>query len=252
MSSLLPYLIAGLFLPLYPLSIPLNFIYSRIRQPLVRTVLLLVWPQFGLQIITTFNLAIPNWVITWALITSLLYAIRALTLREIGVWTCFIATSSWTLLWILLANDTTMQQMKLITLGISIPLVLLAFLGVSLERRFGAAYMGLYGGLAQTIPRFSGVLVIVVLAIIATPLFPTFFAMLMMIVKTALSAPMIAFGVAIVWLLWSWAGTRLLQGLIVGNKSENVADLCQAKFWFFIVSLLGLLCSGVYWLGMTL
>ena len=66
----------------------------------------------------------------------------------------------------------------LYALGFSAPLVLLALLSAGLEKRFGAAYTDLYGGLAQSIPRFSGVLVVVILAAIATPLFPGFFILL--------------------------------------------------------------------------
>ena len=61
-----------------------------------------------------------------------------------------------------------------------------------LERRFGAAYTGLYGGLARTIPRFSGVFVTVVVAAIATPLFPTFFIMLDMVVDTVSTTPVVS------------------------------------------------------------
>ena len=74
-----------------------------------------------------------------------------------------------------------------------------------LERQFGAAYIGLYGGLAQRMPRFSGVLVISVLAASATPLFPTFFAMLYTVI---VSQPLPAVGLTVVWLIWSWAAAR--------------------------------------------
>jgi hypothetical protein len=56
-------------------------------------------------------------------------------------------------------------------------------------------------------------------------------------------------GVGLVWLLWSWAGARLLQGLIVGPKRNAVADLSAATLWLYIAVLLGLTFSGVYWMG---
>ena len=114
---------------------------------------------------------------------------------------------------------------------------------------FGAAYLGLYGGLAQSIPRYTAVLVVVVLAIIATPLFPTFFTMLSMIVRVLPATPLVAIGVGIVWLLWSWAGARLLQGLITGPQRLAVADLSQTNMWLYIAILAGLMFTGVYWLG---
>ena len=246
------YLLAALFLPLFPLSMVFNVLYARLRQPVLRALLLLVWPQIGLWILSTYAVAIPNWLILWSLLTALLYALRALTLRELGLWTSFVGTSAWALLWILMDKETQITQVQLFALGISVPLLLLALLGAGLERRFGAAYLGLYGGLAHSIPRFSGILVIVVLAIVATPLFPTFFAMLAMIIKTMPDAPLLAVGVGIVWLLWSWAGARLLQGLIVGPQHNAVADLSQANMWLYIVVLVGLVIVSVYCLGALL
>jgi len=245
----LVYLLAGIFLPLFPLSMLFNFMSARIHQPLLRSLLILLWPQIGLAILFTSGIEVPDWLLYWSLLTSLLYALRALALRELGLWTSFVGTSAWALLWILFDNGTSTIQLQLFALGISVPLLLMTLLGAGLERRFGAAYLGLYGGLAQSIPRFTGVLVVVVLAIVATPLFPTFFAMLSMIIKTIPGTPLLAVGVGTVWLMWSWAGARLLHGLIVGPQHNTVADLNQANMWLFITVLVGLATVGVYCLG---
>jgi NADH:ubiquinone oxidoreductase subunit 4 (subunit M) len=226
-----------------------NVLYTRIRQPLLRAVLLLVWPQIGLAILFIYNVDVPGWLLIWSLLTSLLYALRSLALRELGLWTSFVGSSAWALLWFLFDNGTSTIQPQLFALGISVPLLLMTLLGVGLQRRFGAAYLGLYGGLAQSIPRFTGVLVMVVLAIIATPLFPTFFAMLSMIVKALPAAPLLAVGVGIVWLLWSWSGARLLQGLIVGTQNDSVADISLTNMWLTIIVLVGLVIMSVYCLG---
>lgn len=247
--SILAYLLVGLFLPLFPFSMPFNLLYAHARNPVLRGLLLLLWPQIGLVGVFSFALTPPRWVLVWALLTSLLYALRALTLREVGLWTSFVATSSWALQWLLLDHVSEPTQLLLLSLCISVPLVLLAFLGAGLEQRFGAAYLGLYGGLAQSIPRFSGVLVAVVLAIVATPVFPAFFAMFSLIISTTPVAPLMATGVGLVWLFWSWAGARLLQGLIVGPGENPVADLGSTQLWLFIVILASLTASGIYWIG---
>ena len=249
MTDIVYLIAAGIFLPLFPFSMVFNGVYARLRQPVVRGLLLLAWPQIGLAIIFTPDLAVPTWMLAWALLTSLLYALRALALRELGLWNSFVATSAWALLWVLFSSGADTFQLQLIGFGISVPFVLLAMLGAGLERRFGAAYLGLYGGLAQSIPRFTGVLVMVVLAIVATPLFPAFFAMLSMVIKTTPVAPLIAIGVGVIWLLWSWAGARLLEGLIVGPQSTAVADLSQVNTWLYIVALIGLVLSSMYWVG---
>ncbi len=242
-------LVAGLFLPLFPFSMLFNVLYARVRHPVLRGVLLLVWPQIGLAIILMSSASIPPWLPVWALLTSLLYALRALALRELGLWTSFIATSAWALVWIVLSSGASMTQLQWVGLGISAPLLLMAFLVAGLEHRFGAAYLDLYGGLAQTIPRYTTVLVIVILAIIASPLFPTFFAMLSIIIKVFPVRPSMAIGVGVVWLLWSWAGARVLQGLIIGPGHRDVVDLKQASLWLYLLLLAGLIVSGVYGLG---
>ena len=241
------YILAGLFLPLFPFSMVLNMLYVRLRSPLLRSLLLLIWPQIGLIIVFSYDLSVPFWVLAWALATSFLYALRIVALRELGLWTSFVATSSWALLWVLQGNAIAQQQLQLYALGICVPLIMMNLLCTGLERRFGAAYMGLYGGLAQALPRYSSILVLVVLAIVATPLFPMFFAMLSMILKAIPTTPAVAVVVGAVWLLWSWAGSRLLQGLIVGPVRMTAPDLSYASLWMYIISLGGLLVGGVYW-----
>jgi hypothetical protein len=245
----LVYLLAGIFLPLFPLSMLFNILHSRISHPLLRSLLLLIWPQIGLAIIFAFQLEVPDWIKLWSLLTALLYALRSLTLRELGLWTSFVGTSAWVLLWVLFDNGMNTIQLQLFALGMSVPLLMMALLAAGLKQRFGAAYLGLYNGLAHSIPRFTGVLVMVVLAVVATPLFPTFFAMLTIIMKTITVTPMLAVGVGIIWLLWSWSGARLLQGLIVGPQQHTVADLSPTNLWFSIAVLAGLVYVGAYCLG---
>lgn len=100
------------------------------------------------------------------------------------------AVSSWSLLWIPWYQGVPVPMLHFYAFGFSMPLVLLAMLIAGLERRFGAAYAGLYGGLGCILPRLSGVLVFVVLAITATPVFPAFFAMLSIIVQALPVAPL--------------------------------------------------------------
>lgn len=250
MSDTMTMLLAAFFLPLFPLSAAFNGLYARCRQPLVRGVLLLAWPQTGAAALSMLTIPIPDWMPMLALATSILYGIRALALRELGLWTAFLATSSWSLLWIPAFHGTAAPTLHLYALGFSVPLVLLALLTAALERRFGAAYSGLYGGLAHRLPRLSGVLVFVVLAVMATPVFPAFFAMLSTIVASVSVAPAVAAGVAGSWLIWSWAGARLLQGVIVGPGREGrVRDLSLGATWAYAMVLALLVVAGVAWTG---
>jgi NADH:ubiquinone oxidoreductase subunit 4 (subunit M) len=249
--SVLPYLLlTAIFLPLFPLSAGVNWILAHSRHFILRAALLLLWPHIGLIIIQTLEPTIPEWIVPLALATSGLYALRALALRDVGQWSGYLATSAWALLWIPLQGGTPALVLHMYALGFSIPLALLALLGGGLERRFGAARTGLYGGLASSMPRFATVLVFVVLAIIATPLFPAFFIMLAIILQAIARVPSVAIGLAGVWLLWSWAGARLLQGLIVGPTGEQpFPDLNRAATWVFSLSLLLLVVAGIYGMG---
>jgi NADH:ubiquinone oxidoreductase subunit 4 (subunit M) len=244
------YWLTGLFLPLFPLSMGFNALLGRVRNGLLRAVLLLAWPQLGLSLAFTASNEVPDWVLVVALFTAALYAFRAIALREVGQWIGFLATSAWALLWPMLINGADASLVCVYALGFSVPLALLALLGARLEQHFGAAYTGLYGGLGEMLPRFSGVLVFVVLAIIAVPIFPGFFALFTTVVETTTTAPLVALSLVVIWLLWSWAGVQLLQGLIVGPANGREApDLSAAALWTYASAIVVLLISGLYVAG---
>lgn len=250
MNDLAWTLLAALFLPLFPLSMVFNRLFASCRNPALRTLLLLAWPQAGVVLLAQFDHAPPVWLLGCAVATSLLYALRALALRDVGAWISFLATSAWALLWLSYLEAPDWERLQMQALSFSAPLAMLAVLSGSLERRFGAAYTGLYGGLAQTLPRLAGVLVVVVLAVVATPLFPGFFVMLETVVLSTPPAPFIALGTVLVWLLWSWAGARLLHGLVVGPAGEaDVLDLSLGAVWGYTVALGILIMGGLYGLG---
>lgn len=241
---------AGLFLPLFPLSMVFNTLFDRIKATKLRIALLLIWPQIGIIIAYAANIDIPGWIIFWALFTSVLYGFRALALREVGLWTSFIATSAWAILWVTLDTNQELSTLVFYALGISIPMGMLILLCGELEKRFGAAYTDLYGGLALTTPRLSGVLVMVVLAIIATPLFPGFTSMLATIIGSAVNSFSTAVTLSVIWFIWSWAGARLLQGLIVGPAHEESSpDLNLNTTWSYAAVLIVLMISGIYSIG---
>jgi len=252
MPELFNILLVSIFLPLFPMSMVFNAVLENVKPNWLRVLLFILWPLMGLLIALNNNLVIPDWVLPLALSTSFLYAIRMLTLREVNQWTGFLAISIWSLLWLPIIQGSSAELMYGFALGMSLPLVLLVLLSAGLEQRFGAAYTGLYGGLARTIPRYAGVLVTVVVAAVATPLFPTFFFMLDMVVETVSSKPLAAVVLLLIWLFWSWAGTRLTQGLIVGRGSNNnIADMDITSMYFYSIVLIVLMVGGIY-LGGTI
>lgn len=240
-------LLSLVLLPLFPFSIVFNALLERLQHPLLRSLLLLAWPQAGLWTLSNHVAGVPDWFAYWALASSLLYAFRLVSMREMGRWTGFLGTSAWALLWLPLTTGTPAGELWISATAFSIPLVFLALLADTLETRFGAAYTGLYGGLAQSMPRFSGVLVLSVLAATATPLFPGFFAMLHALIE---SRPLPAVGLAGIWLVWSWAGARLLQGLIVGSADPVPDhDIGMISTWGYATGLIGLIVAGLILTG---
>ena len=215
------YLLAAIFLPLFPLSILFNVLFARTGSNWLRILLITVWPVTGVYIIVLLGENPPQWIVVWAALTALLYAFRSLVMRELNRWTAYMATSSWALLWLVFLPQSESSAQWLIATALVTPLIFMVWLTGRFEKRFGGVYTGLINGLAINTPRMATLLVFVVLAVIATPLFPGFFALLGMVNKLLPVIPLVAIGVLMVWFLWTWSGIRILQGLMVGPASED-------------------------------
>lgn len=240
-------LLAALFLPLFPLSIVWHALSARVRHPLWRAAFLLAWPQIGVSLLPAAAQAIPSWFTAWALASAGLYALRLVTVRELARWAAFLASSALALTWALAAAGVAKPW--LFALCLSLPAALLALLDGPLSSRFGAAYAGLPGGLAERLPRLAGVLSAVVLAAVATPPFPGFFLMLDLMTRLALPA---AIAVLLVWLIWGWAAVRLLQGFVFGGANRPVpavGDLGRAAALGYAGTLAVCVVAGLYLTG---
>ncbi len=243
-------LLAGLFLPLFPLSMVFNDLFNRIGNGKLRIVLLMVWPQIGVAIVHAAGIDVPGWIMVWALLTALLYGFRSLVLREVSLWVSFVATSAWAVLWLVMTADVAWSELFYYALGFSVPLALLIVLSGELETRFGAAYTGLYNGIAETLPRLSGVLVIAVLAVVATPVFPGFSVMMAAILHASAQSLVTALLLLLVWLVWGWTGARLLHGLIIGDsKHTTVSDLGSGRAWSYGALLVVMAVIGMNMIG---
>jgi len=268
--QILIWIAAGVFLPLFPMAMVFNAVFQRLHNVWARTLILLVWPLPGIWLLTTILSDLPDWLMLWALFSAALYAFRAIVVREVSIWSGFIATSAWSLIWIahgigispgiqMAAAQTLIMQ----AMAFSLPLVLMVLLVAELERRYESAYAGIVSGVAQAQPRLSGLLVIITLAVIGSPLFPAFFSMLHNITATIAHQPMLAAGVAAVWLIWSWSAIRLLQDLLVGPALElrhqgtgqqaiGQQDLARGAVIMYGTFLVMLVFAGIYIAGVLL
>ncbi|MFN3544844.1 MAG: hypothetical protein ACK4UX_08335 [Thiobacillus sp.] len=232
-------ILAACLLPLFPFSMLFNAVFARIRQPLARAVLLLAWPQAGLWVVQQAG-GSPDWIAPWALATALLYAVRALSLRDAGQWIGFLATALGALVWV--RPDTA------IVWAFFVPLALLALITGAVVTRYGAAYAGYPDALALRSPRLAGVFAVAVLVATGTPPFAGFFAW----IALALAAtPAMAMSLLAVWLVWSWAAIRLIQGLVVGEAAAHAlpGDLGRVQTWMFALTYAGVLLGGLWLAG---
>lgn len=235
-------LLAAIFLPLFPISIVFNTIFKHVPNHILRASLLLGWPIVGVYLHGDQQ-PLPGWVLVWALATAVLYGFRLLTVRDMGLWIGFLATSAWALLWIAIDAGINTRTLYHSVLGFSFPFAMLAILARHIETRFGAAYTNLYGGLATTTPRLGGLLVFALLAATATPVFPAFFIMLHIMVNTTSG---IIMTMLVTWLLWSWASACLLKGLLVGDiVDEQIQDIGATTAWIYGLLLAIFAISGI-------
>jgi hypothetical protein len=240
-------LLIGFFLPLFPLSLGINILLARLPSAWAKATVLLVWPQIGVFLVAEHIGDLPDWIKFWGLATAGLYAFRMLAMREVNLWIGFLATSSWALLWTPAFKGLSLPELEVLALGFGLPLAIMALLSGEIAKRFGAAYIGLYGGLAVAMPRLTGVLVVSLFAAIATPVFPAFFAMLHTLV---ISQPLPAVWLVTIWGTWSWGAARLLQGLIVGPAElPYPKDLGVGMTWVFSLLLAGLAIVGLTYTG---
>ena len=236
---------AAPFLALYPFSIALNAAHAWLRFPVARFLLLLAWPQLGVLMIHLSGQPAPPWLVAWALLTAGFYALRLLTLRDLGRFAAALATSASALAWCL--SDREPVTLALFVFALTLPAALLSLLDAALARRFGAAYSGLCCGLAGALPRLAGFLAVVVLAAVGTPPFPGFFALLDLLnhVRGAALA-----GVLAIWLLWAWAAARILQGFLTGScRQEGITDLGTAGARLWAGGLMAFLAAGLVFAG---
>lgn len=211
-------LATAFFLTLYPLSVAFNAAHGGLRHPVARFGLLLLWPQVGVALWTLGGGPLPPGFLAWALATSAFYALRLLTVRDLGRYAATQATSAMALAWGLAYSGAHAMQIGLFVLALSLPVAALSLLDGALARRFGAAHAGLCPGLGGTAPRLAGLLVVTALAAAATPPFPGFFVVLDLL--RHLPGPALPV-VLIIWLLWGWASARLIQGFITGTRHEG-------------------------------
>jgi hypothetical protein len=221
--------LAALFTPLFPLSWLFNRLVASLPAGAIQGLAVLVLPQLGIEILhrapqgPLCPAAFRPWVMALATASALLYAVRALSARELGVWTRLVLCSGLATVWLAWAVGAPVQVLRLMALGWGLPAAVALYLTGVFVRRVGGAYVGLHGGLVAVMPRMTASLVFAVLALTVTPVFPAFF----MLWKGLGSIPVawLPFWLPLIF-LWGWAAGRLFQDLLFGDyRGEPVTDI---------------------------
>jgi hypothetical protein len=235
--AVLVLLLAGVFLPLYPLSIAANLLLKRQEplegkdpwaRPAVKAAAIVLMPLagvllvgLGLGLAGDAAPALARVFAVWGGLTSMLYAFRLLSARDGKIWISQLYSSALALVWLAVANEV---PPLLPALGLALSLLPLMFLLASLTRRFGIARVGLYPGLGVRMPTFSSLFVAAVLMAVAVPFSPAFFSIADIAFGGVGANELITLGpVSLSWLLWTWAGVNLLAGIVFGRPREDLA-----------------------------
>lgn len=260
MLTFLLFLVAGLFVPLYPLSIGANLLLKRqvdtdgsdpLSRPEVKAALMLLLPLVGVGLmqlglsLADGDSAPTAWFALWGGLTSLLYAFRLLSVRDGKIWIAQLYTSALALIWVGAAQEVAPL---LPALGLVLSLLPLSLLLAQLTQRFGIARVGLYPGLGVRMPVFSSVFVPAVLVAVAVPFSPAFFAIAdLAFGGLGTNEPMTLVPVGLSWLLWTWAGINLLTGIVFGVPREDLvyADLSHRDAFRYGAAMLALALFGI-------
>ena len=222
-------LLATVLLPLFPMSWAFNRLLTGLPGGWPQAVAVVVLPQAGLWLLRFSPIAQslpPSWRLyggLWAVFSALLYAFRAITAREVGIWTRLLASSGLALAWLAWLSGAPLVTIQIFALAFCVPAALLFLLAAALTRRMGGAYLGLQGGLVEALPRLSASLTMTALALLGTPLFPAFFALWRSFSQLPLAWVPLLMPLP---LLWGWATGRFFQDLLYGDfRGEPMPDL---------------------------
>lgn len=244
--------LAAILLPIFPFSLIFNRMIGSAPGYWLQAAAILVLPQLGIRLIdmlpgSQLSFLHSGWWIALVMFTAVFYAFRAISVREVTVWARLMATSGLTLDWLLRMPGPSPYGMSPAVLAWSVPAALLTILAGLLAARSGGAYLGLQGGLATALPRLSGLMTLSALAVGATPVFPSFFALIHVfsVLSLAWLWPLL-----LLLLIWGWSVGSFLQQLLFGGyRGETMPDLSAASTWVGAGALVSFALSGLVWSG---
>ena len=245
--------LAMTFLPLVPFHLPFSGVVDNGKGAL-SSLWVVVWLALGLAelniIYSSLSKGILNSIGLLALITAFYASLAALGQKKANPFIAAATVAYVSIIWGLLNVFPNFPKWG-IAFGVAVAFVLggisLAFSFV--KARYGWQTIGKLPGLADPMPRFGTIMVLLVSFALFLPMIPTFTGLIVMPTIETLDVKFIQifFIFFAVWLGGGWFLLQMLHQTAFGSARENVpySDLCITEYTAVMILLLGAGYSGL-------
>lgn len=245
--------LAMTFLPLFPFHLPFSGVVDNGKGAL-SSLWVVVWLALGLAELNIIYSSLSKGILTsiglLALITAFYASLAALGQKKANPFIAAATVAYVSIIWGLLNVFPNFPKWG-IAFGVAVAFVLggisLAFSFV--KARYGWQTIGKLPGLADPMPRFGTIMVLLVSFALFLPMIPTFTGLIVMPTIETLDVKFIQifFIFFAVWLGGGWFLLQMLHQTAFGSARENVpySDLCITEYTAVMILLLGAGYSGL-------
>ena len=245
--------LAMTFLPLFPFHLPFSGVVDNGKGAL-SSLWVVVWLALGLAELNIIYSSLSKGILTsiglLALITAFYASLAALGQKKANPFIAAATVAYVSIIWGLLNVFPNFPKWG-IAFGVAVAFVLggisLAFSFV--KARYGWQTIGKLPGLADPMPRFGTIMVLLVSFALFLPMIPTFTGLIVMPTIETLDVKFIKifFIFFAVWLGGGWFLLQMLHQTAFGSARENVpySDLCITEYTAVMILLLGAGYSGL-------
>ncbi|HIQ30729.1 MAG TPA: hypothetical protein EYH49_01005 [Aquifex aeolicus] len=217
----------------FPL-LPITSLYTYLMREYagLRIYAMVIPPLIGFILLAGYgNFSPPAFITHWGALTSLLYAFRSISVRDLRLWLGYNYVSFLSLQWILIHQGSFSGTLLFLSVA---PMLSLALVIRFLEKSVGGAHLSSIYGLGSSSPRLALVMVLSILACAVVPPGAPFVAYL----SGSFLTPLPFLG----WFLWGWSAVNVISGFLFGERS-HYAPMKDMDGGSFSLSLLGVALS---------
>jgi hypothetical protein len=233
-TNLLLTLAALFLLPIFPFSIATNFFLAKLKGKTLLVTLLVMFFIGTFLLSMSDNQIVVKYISIFALLGSILYAFRMLSVSTAYSYLIFYYTvlSGFVWFWKFIEGD-----MLHFTIVMTLPLCVFGLLIAFLDSQYGCVHYKMFRGLGKHLPRFSILLILTIPFLIMTPYISGFDVFIVNISKFNIYY---LCGILLIWILMTWSGVRLIEKFIYGKATRNLRykDVSVLQSVFLIALLL--------------